>query len=143
MHKLLHRFYCTGVYVCIVICVTVCMCGPWSKVMRDIGNNVPFQTHPKRNDQTFCNGVEREREGRLTALVGVVVVLGHVVAHGLLLPEVVFICLAISPRTGAYPPFKRPSSQHLTTNCNKERHNISYVNLQGVERPHMLTTGNK
>lgn len=51
---------------------------------------------------------------QLTALVGTAI-FGHAVIQGLLFPEVVLICFAVSARTRTYPTFKWPSAQHLTT----------------------------
>lgn len=51
---------------------------------------------------------------QLTALVGTAI-FGHTVIQGLLFPEVVLICFAVSARTRTYPTLKWPSSQHLTT----------------------------
>lgn len=51
---------------------------------------------------------------QLTALIGTAI-FGHTVIQGLLFPEVVLVCFAVSARTRTYPTFKRPSTQHLTT----------------------------
>ncbi len=51
---------------------------------------------------------------QLTALVGAAI-FGDTVIQGLLFPEVVLICFAVSARTCTYPTFKWPSAQHLTT----------------------------